>query len=46
MVLTLIEKLCKEVSKQPITVGFLGAGPNVAEIDCRVLTEKIPRIKN
>jgi N-acetylglucosaminyldiphosphoundecaprenol N-acetyl-beta-D-mannosaminyltransferase len=27
----LMESLCREVSNRPITVGFLGAGPSVAE---------------
>ena len=36
----LMENLCKEVSKQPITVGFLGAGPNVAVKTAECLREK------
>jgi len=41
----LMEKLCKEVSKQPITVGFLGAGPHVAELTAECLREKYPELK-
>ncbi len=41
----LMENLCKEVSKQPITVGFLGAGPHVAEIVAECLREKYPGLK-
>ena len=38
----LVESICKEVSKQPITVGFLGSGPHVAEIAADCLREKYP----
>ena len=41
----LVENLCKEVSKQPITVGFLGAGPHVAELASECLREKYPDLK-
>lgn len=41
----LMESLCKEVSKQPITVGFLGAGPHVAELTAECLREKYPGLK-
>ncbi len=41
----LTEMLCKEVSKQPITVGFLGAGPRVAELAAECLREKYPGLK-
>ncbi|MCL6096340.1 MAG: WecB/TagA/CpsF family glycosyltransferase [Patescibacteria group bacterium] len=41
----LMERLCKEVSKRPITVGFLGAGPNVAEEVSECLREKYPGLK-
>ncbi len=41
----LMESLCKEVSKRPITVGFLGAGPNVAELTAECLREKYPGLK-
>ena len=41
----LMENLCKEVSKRPITVGFLGAGPNVAELTAECLREKYPGLK-
>ncbi len=36
----LVESLCKRVAKQPITVGFLGAGPHVAELTAECLREK------
>ena len=38
----LVESLCREVSKRPITVGFLGAGPHVAETAAECLREKYP----
>ncbi len=38
----LLETLCKRVAKQPITVGFLGAGPRVAELTAECLREKYP----
>jgi N-acetylglucosaminyldiphosphoundecaprenol N-acetyl-beta-D-mannosaminyltransferase len=41
----LVESLCKEVSKQPITVGFLGAGPHVAELTAECLREKYPELQ-
>jgi N-acetylglucosaminyldiphosphoundecaprenol N-acetyl-beta-D-mannosaminyltransferase len=41
----LVEMLCKEVSKKPITVGFLGAGPNVAVKTAECLREKYPDLK-
>ena len=41
----LTEMLCREVSKQPITVGFLGAGPHVAELTAECLREKYPDLK-
>ncbi len=41
----LMEMLCKEVSKQPITVGFLGGGPHVAEKAAECLREKYPSLK-
>ena len=41
----LMENLCKEVSKRPITVGFLGAGPGVAEKAAKCLREKYPGLK-
>ena len=36
----LLENLCKEVSNRPITVGFLGAGPSVAEKTAECLIKK------
>ncbi len=41
----LVENLCREVSKQPITMGFLGAGPHVAELTAECLREKYPGLK-
>ncbi|MCL5435309.1 MAG: WecB/TagA/CpsF family glycosyltransferase [Patescibacteria group bacterium] len=41
----LMENLCRGVSKQPITVGFLGAGPHVAELTAECLREKYPGLK-
>jgi N-acetylglucosaminyldiphosphoundecaprenol N-acetyl-beta-D-mannosaminyltransferase len=41
----LVESLSKEVSKQPITVGFLGAGPNIAELAAECLRKKYPGLK-
>lgn len=41
----LVENLCKEVSNRPITVGFLGAGPNVAEKAAECLEKKYPGLR-
>jgi N-acetylglucosaminyldiphosphoundecaprenol N-acetyl-beta-D-mannosaminyltransferase len=41
----LVKMLCREVSKKPITVGFLGAGPNVAIKTAKCLREKYPDLK-
>jgi len=41
----LVENLCKEVSNRPITVGFLGAGPNVAEKAAECLEKKYLGLK-
>ena len=41
----LMESLCREVSNRPITVGFLGAGPNVAEQTAECLKKKYPGLK-
>ena len=41
----LVKSLCKEVSRQPITVGFLGAGPNVAEKTAECLKREYPQLK-
>lgn len=37
-----MENVCKEVSKRPITVGFLGGGPNVADKTADCLQKKYP----
>lgn len=41
----LVKSLCREVSNQPITVGFLGAGPNVAEVASQCLIKECPGLK-
>lgn len=41
----LIEKVCEEVSKQPITVGLLGGKENVAKRTAECLTKKYPGLK-
>lgn len=41
----LMEKLCKEASKRPITVGFLGGGPKIAERAAECLQSKYPGLK-
>ena len=41
----LMESLCKEIAKKPITVGFLGGGPKVAEKSAECLQKKYPGLK-
>ncbi len=41
----LIEKVCEQVSKQPITVGFLGGKENVAKRTAECLQKKYPGLK-
>ena len=41
----LVKSLCKEISRQPITVGFLGAGPSVAEKTAECLKKEYPGLK-
>lgn len=41
----LTESLCNYVSKQPITVSFLGGGPNIAELAAECLQKKYPGLK-
>jgi N-acetylglucosaminyldiphosphoundecaprenol N-acetyl-beta-D-mannosaminyltransferase len=41
----LVENLCREVSNRPITVGFLGAGPNVAEKTAECLKRKYSSLR-
>lgn len=41
----LVEKLSEAVSKQPITVGFLGGKQNVAERTAECLREKYPGLR-
>ncbi|MDP3726701.1 MAG: WecB/TagA/CpsF family glycosyltransferase, partial [bacterium] len=40
-----LESLCKAVSKQPITVGFLGGGEKIAERTAECLVRKYPGLK-
>lgn len=40
-----VEMVCKEVSEKPITVGFLGGGPFVAERTADCLQKKHPGLK-
>lgn len=41
----LLENLCRDVAKRPITVGFLGGGPGVAELTADCLLKKYPELK-
>lgn len=41
----LVKNLCKIVSKQPITVGFLGGGPKIAEKTAECLSMEYPGLK-
>jgi len=40
-----METLCSYVSKRPITVGFLGAGPNIAVKTAECLQKKYPGLR-
>lgn len=40
-----VESLCRAVEEKPITVGFLGAGPAVAEQTAECLKKKYPGLK-
>ncbi len=40
-----MEKLCSEVSEKPVTVGFLGAGPKIAELTAECLVARYPGLK-
>lgn len=40
-----MEMLCKGVSEKPITVGFLGGGPKIAERTAECLVSKYPKLK-
>ncbi len=40
----LVENLCREVSNWPITVGFLGAGPRVAEQAAECLQKRYSKL--
>jgi len=41
----LVNKLCKTVAEKPITVGFLGGGPDIADKTAECLTKKHPGLK-
>ena len=41
----LVENLCRDVAKRPITVGFLGGGRGVAEKTADCLSKKYPRLQ-
>ena len=41
----LLENICRQVSKRPITVGFLGGGPGVALSTAECLSKKYPSLK-
>jgi len=41
----LLENICRQVSKRPITVGFLGGGPGVALSTAECLRQKYPSLK-
>src|SRR3989344_9078159 len=41
----LVENLCKRVARKPITVGFLGGGPGVAEKTAECLQKKYPGLE-
>ena len=41
----LVESLCRAVAEKPITVGFLGAEPGVAEQTAECLKKKYPGLK-
>lgn len=40
-----VESLCEKVADQPITVGFLGGGPKIAELAAECLLVKFPKLK-
>jgi len=40
-----VESLCRAVAEKPITVGFLGAGPRIAEQTAERLKRKLPNLK-
>lgn len=41
----LVEKLCMRVAEKPITVGFLGGRPGVADKTAECLRKKYPKLK-
>src|SRR3989344_9708135 len=40
-----VKSLCRAVAEKPITVGFLGSGPGVAEQTAECLKKKYPGLK-
>ena len=40
-----VKSVCEYVAEKPITVGFLGAGPGVAELTAECLRKKYPGLK-
>ena len=40
-----MENVCEAIVNQPITVGFLGAGPHVAELAVKRLIRRYPNLK-
>lgn len=41
----LLESLCRRVAEKPITVGFLGGGPRIAEMTAECLAKKYPGLR-
>lgn len=41
----MVEKLCEKVKDRPITVGFFGGGPKIAELTAECLQQKYPGLK-
>ncbi len=40
-----VKSLCRAIAEKPITVGFLGAGPGIAEKTAECLVKKFPNLK-
>ena len=41
----MVENLCRKVANQPVTVGFIGSGPGVAELAAECLRKKYSGLK-
>ena len=41
----LMDNVCRDVARRPITVGFLGGGPGIAEKTSKCLRQKYPGLK-